>query len=155
MYIKFFVIISAFLLNFSSATTVNLQNQPEMPDFIQNNPENISEIDQKQLFDMIRKGVVAIKVTAHVILDKYVNEKLWFGTGFIVDIEKGLIVTNAHVAGEMSVCTYEVKFGNGKSAEARLEYIDPCYDFAILSVNKEDIPAYCAALQFSQTPLTP
>jgi S1-C subfamily serine protease len=98
---------------------------------------------------MIRKGVVTITVTAHVILDKCVNAKLWFGTGFIVDSEKGLIMTNAHIAGEMAVCTYEVKFGNGKKAEAKLEYIDPCYDFAVLSVNKNDIPQYCSALKFA------
>lgn len=116
--------------------------------------EQKDELDQKQLFNMIRKGVVAIKVTAHMILDKYVNDKMWHGTGFIVDLEKGLIVTNAHVAGEMAVCTYEVKFGNGRTADARLEYIDPCYDFAVLSVNKKDIPLYSLALNLSEKPIS-
>lgn len=106
------------------------------------------EIGQKELFDMIRKGVVSIKVMGHLALDRY--DKLWSGTGFIVDLEKGLIVTNAHVAGEMSVCTYEIKFGNGKTTDARLEYIDPCYDIAVLSIiNKDDIPSDCIQLEFS------
>jgi S1-C subfamily serine protease len=108
------------------------------------------KLDQKQLFDTIRNGVVAVTVTAHVIIEKYFNNKVWYGTGFIVDLENGLIVTNAHVAGEMAVCTYEVKFGNGQTAAAKLVYLDPCYDFAILSVHKNDIPASCVALECSR-----
>ncbi|MDR0695657.1 MAG: S1C family serine protease [Holosporales bacterium] len=107
-------------------------------------------LSQKQLLDRIRRGVVAITVTAHEILEKYVNSKLWHGTGFLVDLGKGLIITNAHVAGEMSVCTYEVKFGNGQTAEATLAYCDPCYDFAVLRVKPSDIPAYCCPLVFSK-----
>jgi S1-C subfamily serine protease len=111
-------------------------------------------LDQKQLFNMIRRGVVTINVTAYVILEKYTNDKAWWGTGFIVDLEKGLIVTNAHIAGEMSVCTYEVKFGNGQKAEAKLEYLDPYYDFAILSVDKKVIPNSCIALKYSDKPIS-
>jgi S1-C subfamily serine protease len=111
------------------------------------------ELDQKKLFNMIRRGVVVIDVTAHVILNKLVNEKMWHGTGFIVDLERGLIITNAHVAGEMSVCTYRVKFGNGKTAAAKLEYVDPCYDFAILSVDGKSMPKYSIALECSESPV--
>lgn len=108
------------------------------------------ELSQQELFNSIRKGVVVIKVTAHLILDKFVNEKLWYGSGFVADLESGLIVTNAHVAGEMSVCTYEIKFGNGKTTEAKLVYIDPIYDFAILSVEPKNIPTYVKALNISE-----
>jgi S1-C subfamily serine protease len=121
------------------------------PDKRESDRPDPDKLNQKQLFDKIRKGVVAITVTAHVILEKYVNEKVWFGTGFVVDLspEDALIVTNAHVAGEMSVCTYDVKFGDGRTAVARLVYTDPCYDFAILSVNKNDVPSSCIALECS------
>jgi S1-C subfamily serine protease len=98
---------------------------------------------------MIRRGVVAIKVRGHVIMEKTYNDKMWSGTGFIVDLTKGLIITNSHVAGEMAVCTYEIKFGNGTKTEAKLEYIDPCYDIAILSVNPKDLPADSIALETS------
>ena len=108
-------------------------------------------IDQRALFDKTRRGVVTIKVS--VVLDKSIYNKQWFGTGFIVDKEKGLIVTNAHVAGELTVGSYEVKFGNGKKIEARLEYLDPCYDFAILSVNPKDIPQYAIPLKMSNDQL--
>lgn len=108
-------------------------------------------IGQKALFDKTRRGVVTIKVS--VVLDKSIYNKQWFGTGFIVDKEKGLIVTNAHVAGELTVASYEIKFGNGKKVEAKLEYSDPCYDFAILSVNPKDIPQYAVPLKVSSDPL--
>jgi len=108
-------------------------------------------IDQRALFDKTRRGVVTIKVS--VVLDKSIYNKQWFGTGFIVDKEKGLIVTNAHVAGELTVGSYEVKFGNGKKIEAKLEYLDPCYDFAVLSVNPKDIPQYAIPLKMSNDKL--
>ncbi|MDR2075140.1 MAG: S1C family serine protease [Holosporales bacterium] len=113
---------------------------------VQNNKK---EIDQKDLFNMIRNGVVAIKVRGHVIMERSFNDKMWTGTGFIVDLEKGLIITNSHVAGEMAVCTYEIKFGNGTKTEAKLEYIDPCYDMAVLSVDPKNIPKGSIALEMS------
>mgnify|MGYP001366474549 CR=1 FL=1 len=150
-----FCLISAlffFICGISIATPVPI-SKPQN-ELLASQSQQSNELDQKNLFDMTRRGVVAITVKAHLILDKYINQKLWYGTGFIVDTEHGIIVTNAHVAGEMSVCTYEVKFGDGKSAEARLEYIDPCYDFAVLSVNKKDLPQYTRALKISNTPLS-
>ncbi|MDR1034835.1 MAG: serine protease, partial [Holosporales bacterium] len=121
---------------------------------IDSDDKKSNELDQKKLFNMIRKGVVAIDVIAHVIVNKQVNDKMWHGTGFIVDLEHGLIVTNAHIAGELAVCTYRIKFGNGQMAEAKLEYTDPCYDFAILSVNPSEIPLYCIALKCSEDPVS-
>jgi S1-C subfamily serine protease len=115
--------------------------------------QKADESVQKELFNLARRGVVAIDVTAHVIVNQLINEKLWHGTGFIVDVGKGLVVTNAHIAGDIAVCTYRVKFGNGKTAEARIEYIDAAYDFAILSVEPKDIPDYCIALKCSETPI--
>ena len=110
------------------------------------------EIDQRTLFDKTRRGVVAISVS--VVLDKSVYNKSWAGTGFVADREKGLIVTNAHVAGELTACSYEIKFGNGKKVEAKLEYLDPCYDFAILHVNPDDIPQYVIPLKISNENLS-
>ncbi|MDR1233528.1 MAG: S1C family serine protease [Holosporales bacterium] len=120
----------------------------------QKSADKAQESNQRDLYDATRKGVVTISVTAHVILNKLINDKSWSGTGFITDLKLGFIVTNAHIAGEFAVCTYEVKFGNGKTAEARLAYIDPCYDFAILVVEPKDIPEYCIALKCSSEPVT-
>ncbi|MDR1207873.1 MAG: serine protease [Holosporales bacterium] len=108
-------------------------------------------ITQQDLFDMIRKGVVSVSVKAHAVLERsYWCGKSWTGTGFLVDLEKGLIITNAHVAGAMkAACSFEVKFGNGVATEAKIEYIDPCYDIAVLSVDPKDIPSQCIALEMS------
>ena len=111
-----------------------------------------TQMDQQALFDKTRRGVVTIRVS--VALDRAMYNKQWFGTGFIADKEKGLIVTNAHVAGELTVCSYEVKFGNGKKLEAKLEYLDPSFDFAILSVNPKDIPQYAMPLKISDEEIT-
>ncbi len=111
-----------------------------------------THLDQRALFDKTRRGVVTIKVSVVLSRDPYTKQ--WSGTGFIADKEKGLIVTNAHVAGELSVCSYEVKFGNGKKVEAKLEYLDPSYDFAILSVNPKDIPQYAMPLKISDEKLS-
>lgn len=105
------------------------------------------ELDQRTLFDRTRRGVVTIKVS--VVASRTMEKGFWSGSGFIVDKEKGLIITNAHVAGECTVCSYEIKFGNGQKAEAKLEYLDPCYDFAILSVNPNEIPQYVSPLKIS------
>lgn len=109
-------------------------------------------LDQQSLFNKTRCGVVSIKVC--VALHRVQGAKQWSGTGFLVDKDKGLIVTNAHVAGELTACSYEIKFGNGKSVEASLMYIDPCYDFAVLYVNPADIPSYATPLTISDEPLS-
>ncbi|MDR3224267.1 MAG: trypsin-like peptidase domain-containing protein [Holosporales bacterium] len=96
----------------------------------------------------MRRGVVVIKAKAYCSI-KSELESLWYGAGFFVDLKHGLIVTNAHIAGEMAVCTYEIKYGNGRTAEAKLAYLDPCYDLAILAVDPKDIPSYCAELKLS------
>ncbi|GHS95730.1 hypothetical protein AGMMS50296_0730 [Alphaproteobacteria bacterium] len=100
---------------------------------------------------MIRKGAVTIHVCGQVRVDRGDWGKTWLGSGFIVDLKKGLIVTNAHVAGEMkAVCTYEIKYGNGTKTDAKLEYIDPCYDIAILSVDPKVLPQDSIALELSE-----
>lgn len=126
--------------NSASAKLESLQK----PDSVKN-----SELTRQELFDRIRHGVVAIKVTSYLVFGDY-DDKLWSGSGFIADIENGLVVTNAHVAGEKAVCTYEVKFGNGKMVSANLMYLDPMYDIAILKVDPKDIPSYANALKISE-----
>lgn len=145
-----FMLASTGNATFSFGTKVEEAAQ-EQQSKTQSDANETAGIDQRALFDKTRRGVVTIKVS--VVLDKSIYNKQWFGTGFIVDKEKGLIVTNAHVAGELTVGSYEVKFGNGKKVEAKLEYLDPCYDFAILSVNPSDIPQYAIPLKMSNDAL--
>lgn len=61
------------------------------------------------------------------------------GTGFLVNKEKGLIVTNAHVSGQ-SPAINRINFKNENPISAKQVYIDKELDFTILSINPELIP---------------
>ena len=101
---------------------------------------------EREILDEARKGVVIIKTLSHA--SAYSSEGQWAGTGFIVDKEAGLIVTNRHVAGEMTVGSYEVKFTNGRTVEAKLKYYDPLYDFAFLYIDPKKFPPETRNLEF-------
>ena len=79
---------------------------------------------RRHILDKIRKGVVIVKVKAHVKA-RNPESKSWSGSGFIVDKARGLIATNRHVAGSFSICSYELKFNNGSKVDARRLYVDP------------------------------
>ncbi len=109
-----------------------------------------ADIDSK-VIQKAKKASVAIKVQASLV--PYGSSKYgeWFGSGFIVDKERGLIVTNNHVSGKGGVCSYELTFENGKKADARLLYFDLWQDFAILKIDPKEIPNDAVSLEFSKT----
>lgn len=73
------------------------------------------------------------------------------GTGFVASPEKGIIVTNRHVASVDAPCTYEASFHDGKKTDLKLIWNDPIQDFAFLEVVKrEDIPKDISEIQFSR-----
>ena len=59
------------------------------------------------------------------------------GAGFLVDKDRGWIITNAHVSGR-GTGTVEVLFKDNDFQEAEIVYVDPELDFSILTV--KDIP---------------
>lgn len=61
------------------------------------------------------------------------SEGSFSGAGFLVDSERGWIVTNAHVAGQ-SPSTVQVAFVDGVFVPARKLYVDTFSDIAILEV---------------------
>lgn len=69
-----------------------------------------------------------------------------YGSGFIVDKQRGFICTNRHVVGSASIGRYEVTFFNGKQVDAHVFYYDPIYDMAILQVDPQEIPQEARAL---------
>lgn len=103
---------------------------------------------RRHILDTIRKGVVIIKVKAHVNATEPETQS-WAGTGFIIDKARGLIATNRHVAGSFSVCSYELKFSNGSKTQARRGHVDPFLEFAILEVDPKSIPDDCQELTLS------
>lgn len=61
------------------------------------------------------------------------------GTGFLVDRERGWLVTNAHVA-TRSPSTIEVSFKGGEPIEAMRLHVDPVLDFAVLQIDASLLP---------------
>lgn len=115
--------------------------------------ENFQDVSagKKKILDMIRQGVVIIQTKAFASTTE-TNKGVWSGTGFIVDKEKGLIVTNKHVVGDLSVCSYTIKFADGTTTDAHLKYADPLYDFAFLSLDTAKLPPETIALELNETP---
>jgi len=61
------------------------------------------------------------------------------GTGFLVDKNNGLIITNAHISGR-SKSKIKIAFKNYGFKEAKQVYVDPNIDIAILKLNPQLIP---------------
>lgn len=97
------------------------------------------------MLNKLNQSVVNIETT--IIHSAYKNVGITNGTGFLINKEKGLFLTNAHVISSGSVCRYTIRFADGKEAKARLRYYDPWQDFAFLEVNPADIPEQTTAIK--------
>jgi len=63
----------------------------------------------------------------------------WRGAGFLVDRQRGWIMTNAHVASR-SPSTIEVGFKDRDFVDAYKVYVDPYLDLAIIAIEPSFIP---------------
>lgn len=149
----------SFLFVFSLLATENnspsnkIEQKEQPTEQVAAEPATESEKSKRRiLLNTMRKGVVIIKVKAHINATEP-NSQSWSGTGFIVDKSRGLVATNRHVAGSFSICSYELKFSNGSKTIGRRRYVDPFLDFAILEVNPKDIPDDCEELVLSNKKL--
>ena len=82
-----------------------------------------------------------VKITTAVDYS-FGNEKkgTWRGSGFLVDRERGWILTNAHVAGK-SPSTVRVSFKDRPYSKVEKVYVDNQLDLAVLRVDPTTIPA--------------
>lgn len=99
--------------------------------------ENDTIISQK-LQEDLKKIAVTIKFTPSIIAYGYKGGG--FGSGFIADAKRGLIVTNAHVATVNPVETYTITLYSGAQFDAKLIYIDTVVDCAVLEVDPKHLP---------------
>ncbi|HBL16305.1 MAG: hypothetical protein A2X36_06475 [Elusimicrobia bacterium GWA2_69_24] len=72
------------------------------------------------------------------------------GTGFIVDAERGIIATNAHVVGT-SPTRIKVVFEDGRTAEARRWHYDAWHDFAFVLLDKGTQPPKLEAVRLGDS----
>lgn len=101
--------------------------------------------DMVSMLNRLNQGVVNIETT--IIYSAYENVGIGSGTGFLINKEKGIFLTNAHIVSPGSVCRYTVRFADGKEAKAKLRYYDPWQDFALLEVAPADIPEQTESLK--------
>lgn len=97
-----------------------------------------------KMLNKINQSVVNIETTIIHSAGKTLG--ITYGTGFLINKEKGIFLTNSHIASPGSVCRYTLQFANGKEAPAKLVYYDPWQDFAFLKVSPTDIPEEAEAL---------
>ena len=85
-------------------------------------------------------GRFTVKITTAVDYS-FGNESkgTWRGAGFLVDRERGWILTNAHVAGK-SPSTVRVSFKDFPYFKAEKIYVDNQLDLAVLKVDPANIP---------------
>lgn len=77
------------------------------------------------------------------------------GSGFLVDMQRGWIVTNAHVA-KRSPARVEIAFKDRPFVSARRHYVDPHLDLAIVAIEPSDIPAEARSARLGcEDPLPP
>ncbi|MGI9343001.1 MAG: trypsin-like peptidase domain-containing protein [Gammaproteobacteria bacterium] len=86
-----------------------------------------SEKEWRGTLERISSGVVSIKVDSTRAFDTEWNQSSQ-ATGFVVDAERGLILTNRHVVTPGPVRA-EALFNNQEEVELRAVYRDPVHDF--------------------------
>ncbi|MFK7886630.1 MAG: trypsin-like peptidase domain-containing protein [Gammaproteobacteria bacterium] len=90
-----------------------------------------------QTLDRISTGVVSIRVDGTRAFDTDWNQSTQ-ATGFVVDAERGLILTNRHVVTAGPVVAQAV-FLNHEEVDLKPVYRDPVHDFGLFRYNPEDL----------------
>ena len=68
------------------------------------------------------------------------------GTGFIADKDRGLVITNRHVANEFP-SQIKITFLDGDSTLGKVEYYDATHDFSIVSFNPGSVRTHLKAVR--------
>ncbi|MDE0489832.1 MAG: trypsin-like peptidase domain-containing protein [Gammaproteobacteria bacterium] len=89
-----------------------------------------NEAAWRQTLEEIRPSVVSLKVNKTRPFDTESNTLL-DGTGFVVDAERGIILTNRHIVSTGPV-KGEALFANQEEIELERLYADPVHDFGFL-----------------------
>ena len=76
------------------------------------------------------------------------------GTGFLVDKDSGLILTNKHVSSQ-SPSLIDINFKDEDYLEGTIAYVDPIFDLALITIDPNLIPDFAvnAPLACDQTPV--
>ncbi len=109
----------------------------------------LSSADWPATLDHIAGGVVSIRVDHTRAFDENWNQSTQ-ATGFVVDAERGLILTNRHVVGP-GPSTAQAVFINQEEVDLEPVYRDPVHDFGFFRYNPADLK-YMDAIELPLTP---
>ncbi|KAJ1838709.1 hypothetical protein LPJ73_006994, partial [Coemansia sp. RSA 2703] len=103
---------------------------------------SFSSTDSRQdrwshVFDLAFKSVVHITTNVHVNFDTHTAGQTT-ATGFVVDAENGIILSNRHVM-TCAPATHRARFENTESVRLMPWYYDPVFDFAFFKYNPKDL----------------
>ncbi|GMM51859.1 Nma111 protein [Starmerella bacillaris] len=111
--------------------------QSTIEEFNQSIPDYSILNDWPKSIEKVVKAVVSIHFSSVTPFDTertYVSE----ATGFVVDAEKGIIMTNRHVVGPGPFMGYAV-FDNHEESPVKPIYRDPVHDFGFLKYEPESL----------------
>jgi S1-C subfamily serine protease len=91
----------------------------------------------QETLDRVASAVVVLRVSTPRAFDD-VTPGTGVATGFVVDAEQGLILTNRHVVTSGPVVA-EAVFLNNEEVDVRAVYRDPVHDFGIFKFDPKDV----------------
>lgn len=105
--------------------------------------------DDQLLIERATQATVLIKThLKHGFIEDEEADDRWSGSGFLVDRNKGWIMTNAHVAG-YGDSSLRVKFENQANfTDAKKIFLDSKHDVAIIEIEPKKIPEASTELKF-------
>ena len=105
--------------------------------------------DDQLLIERATQATVLIKThLKHGFIEDEQADDRWSGSGFLVDRNKGWIMTNAHVAG-YGDSSLRVKFENQANfTDAKKIFLDSKHDVAIIEIDPKKIPEASTELKF-------
>ena len=96
-------------------------------------PESIT---WEELFQKVKDSIVRIEYLQ--VIDYKFPAGSFLGTGFVVDAEKGIILTNRHMGTEAPVIA-QARFNNQETVAIRPLYSDPVNDFGFYQYSPEEL----------------
>ncbi|PJB33766.1 MAG: hypothetical protein CO108_30155 [Deltaproteobacteria bacterium CG_4_9_14_3_um_filter_63_12] len=103
----------------------------------------------EQTLDQVVKGVVVLRISVPRDFDTEFGGS-YLGTGFVVDAERGIILTNRHLVQPGPVVA-EAVFLNHEEVDLRAIYRDPVHDFGFYQYD----PADLRFTEVNEIPLAP
>jgi len=93
--------------------------------------------DWTDQIEAFKPSVVNVETSSEIVLETE-ETGTSTATGFIVDAERGIIVTNRHVTGT-SPSFVIISFYDGSFTEAKILYYDPTHDFGFYKFDPDDV----------------